>query len=172
MAGPVGFVGREGELGALLGALGGDARLVLVVGDAGVGKTRFVAEAMDRAAAAGLVMLRGECLPLADALPLLPVADALRELAGRQDGRLLAGALAAAPGYARAEVGRLLPGLDPGGAPPEGRAGEWSRERLFAGVGEVLAVVAGRAGARGTRGRCWRGWRLRAGGWARTCWAR
>ena len=39
----MGFVGREGELSALLGALGGDARLVLVVGDAGVGKTRFAA---------------------------------------------------------------------------------------------------------------------------------
>ena len=58
----------------LLGALGGDARLVLVVGDAGVGKTRFVAEAMDRAAAAGMVMVRGECLPLAGTLPLLPVS--------------------------------------------------------------------------------------------------
>ena len=65
MAGPVGFVGREGELSRLLGALGGDARLVLVVGDAGAGKARFVTEAMDRAAAAGMVVVRGECLPLA-----------------------------------------------------------------------------------------------------------
>ena len=53
MAGPTGFVGREGELSRLLGVLGGDVRLVLVVGDAGSGKTRFVAEAMGRAAAAG-----------------------------------------------------------------------------------------------------------------------
>jgi hypothetical protein len=30
-------------------AVGGDARLVLVVGDAGVGKTRFVGEGMARA---------------------------------------------------------------------------------------------------------------------------
>ena len=66
------FVGREGELSLLRTALGGDARLVLVVGDAGAGKTRFVAEAMDRAAAAGMVVVRGECLPLAGTLPLLP----------------------------------------------------------------------------------------------------
>src|SRR5271166_2673543 len=46
MARPVRFVGREGELSRLLGALGGEARLVLVVGDAGAGKTRFVTEAM------------------------------------------------------------------------------------------------------------------------------
>ena len=70
VAGPAGFVGREGELSRLLGALGGDARLVLVVGDAGAGKTRFVAEVMTRAAAAGMVVVRGECLPLAGTLPL------------------------------------------------------------------------------------------------------
>ena len=114
MAGPAAFVGREGELSRLLGALGGEARLVLVVGDAGVGKTRFVAEGMDRAAAAGMVMVRGECLPLAGPLPLLPVADALAELARLEDGRLLAAALDAAPGYARQEVARLVPGLGPG----------------------------------------------------------
>src|SRR5580693_8735889 len=147
MAGPVGFVGREGELSRLLVALGGDARLVLVVGDAGAGKTRFVTEAMDRAAAAGMVVVRGECLPLAGTLPLFPVADALGELGQLERGGLLAAALDAAPGYVREEVGRLLPGMDPGGGTgPAGRDGEWSRERLFAGVAELLAVVAETAG--------------------------
>ena len=131
----------------LLGALGGDARLVLVVGDAGAGKTRFVAEAMDRAAAAGMVVVRGECLPLAGVLPLFPVADALGELGRLEGGRLLAAALDAAPGYVREEVGRLLPEMDPGGGTgPAGRDGEWSRERLFAGAAELLAAVAGRSG--------------------------
>ena len=46
MGGPVAFVGREGELSRLAGALAGDARMVLVVGDAGVGKTRFTGEGM------------------------------------------------------------------------------------------------------------------------------
>ncbi|HEV3290745.1 MAG TPA: AAA family ATPase, partial [Streptosporangiaceae bacterium] len=147
MARPVRFVGREGELSRLLGALGGDARLVLVVGDAGAGKTRFVAEAMDRAATAGMVVVRGECLPLAGTLPLFPVADALGELGRLEGGGLLAAALDAAPGYVREEVGRLLPGMDPdGGTDPAGRDGEWSRERLFAGVAELLAVVAETAG--------------------------
>jgi DNA-binding CsgD family transcriptional regulator/tetratricopeptide (TPR) repeat protein len=146
MAGPVGFVGRKGELSRLLGALGGDARLVLVVGDAGVGKTRFVAEGMEAAAAAGMVMVRGECLPLAATLPLLPVADVLGELARLDGGGLLAAALDAAPGWVRGEVGRVVPGLGAdGGTGLGGRDGEWSRERLFAGVAELLAVVAGRA---------------------------
>jgi len=146
MAGLAGFVGREGELSRLLGALGGDARLALVVGDAGVGKTRFVAEGISRAEAMGMTMVRGECLPLSGTLPLLPVADALGEL-GRRSGGLLAAALDAAPEYVRDEVGRILPGLGPGRPASDGRDGEWSRERLFAGVGEVLAAVARKAGS-------------------------
>jgi ATP/maltotriose-dependent transcriptional regulator MalT len=146
MARTVRFVGREGELSRLLGALGGDARLVLVVGDAGAGKTRFAAEAMDRAAAAGMVVVRGECLPLAGTLPLLPVRNALGELGRLEGGGLLAAALDTAPGYVREEVGRLLPGMDPGGGTgPADRDGEWSRERLFAGATELLAVAAGRS---------------------------
>lgn len=59
MAGPTGFIGRERELTRLLAVLGGDARLLLVVGDAGVGKTRLAGEGMARAAAAGMVTARG-----------------------------------------------------------------------------------------------------------------
>ena len=149
MAAPVAFVGRAGELSRLLAALGGDTRLVLVAGDAGVGKTRFAGEGMARAAAAGMVMVRGECLPLAETLPLLPVAAALGELARLDSGRLMTAGLAAAPGYVRGEVGRLLPGLGSGGGPgPGGRDEGWQRERLFAGVAELLAAVASSAGCR------------------------
>src|SRR5277367_2471871 len=101
---------------------------------------------MDRAAAGGMVMVRGECLPLAGVLPLFPVADALGEVARLEGGGLLAAALDAAPGYVREEVGRLLPEMDPGGGTgPAGRNGEWSQERLFAGAAELLAVVGGRS---------------------------
>ena len=147
MAAPVAFVGREGELSRLLAAVGGDVRLVLVVGDAGVGKTRFVGEGMARAAAAGAVIVRGECLPLAEALPLLPVAAGLGELARVDGGRLVEAGLAAAPAFVREEVGRLLPGLGPGGRPGLGSRDEgWQRQRLFAAVAELLDAVAGAAG--------------------------
>ena len=148
MAGPVAFVGREGELSRLLAAVGGDARLVLVVGDAGVGKTRFVAEGMTRAAAAGVVLVRGECLPLAKTLPLLPVTAALGELARVDGGGVMEAALDAAPGYVREEVGRLVPGLGPGGGPgPGGRDEGWQRERLFSAVAELLDVAAAKSGS-------------------------
>ena len=146
MAGSVGFVGRERELSRLAGALGGDARLVLVVGDAGVGKTRFVGEGMRRAAAAGMVWCLGGCLPLAGELPLLPVADALGELSRLDDGGLLEAALDTAPPYVRAEVARLLPQLETGGPGRGGRAEGWQRERLFSAVAELLGAVAGRSG--------------------------
>ncbi|HEV3293976.1 MAG TPA: AAA family ATPase, partial [Streptosporangiaceae bacterium] len=148
MAAPVAFVGREVELSRLCGALAGNTRLVLVVGDAGVGKTRFAGEGMARAAAAGMVVVRGECLALADTLPLLPVAAALGDLDGLNGGGLLQAALDAAPGYVRREVGRLLPKLSPGGGPgPGGPDDGWQREQLFSAVAELLDVVANRTGS-------------------------
>ena len=117
-----------------------------MVGDAGVGKTRFVAEGITRSAAAGMVMVRGECLPLAETLPLLPVADVLGELARLEGGRLLSAALEAAPGYVRQEIGRLLPELGSAGETAAGGwDGDWRRDRLFAAVAELLAAVARRA---------------------------
>jgi DNA-binding CsgD family transcriptional regulator/tetratricopeptide (TPR) repeat protein len=144
-----GFAGRRGELARFARALGGETRLLLVVGDAGVGKTRFVTEAL-RAAADGVIAAWGGCLPLAEKLPLLPVVQALGELSRQADGRLLAGALSTAPGYARAEMARLVPGLEPdgpgagnGGSAAE--AGGWQRDRLFSAVADVLAEVADRS---------------------------
>jgi len=79
------FVGRDRELARLRAVVGGgEARLLLVVGDAGVGKTRLVTQAMSRVAADGTLVVWGGCLPMRETLPLLPVVDALSEL-GRID---------------------------------------------------------------------------------------
>jgi DNA-binding CsgD family transcriptional regulator len=146
MAGPGVFVGREGELSRLESALGERARLVVVVGDAGIGKSRFVAEGLARAAASeGMLTVAGGCLPLAEKLPLLPVADALAELSRIGGGTPFEAVLEVAPAYVRPEVARLLPRLataEPVAvAPVEG----WRHERLFAGVAELLAGVARRS---------------------------
>jgi DNA-binding CsgD family transcriptional regulator/tetratricopeptide (TPR) repeat protein len=142
-----GFVGRWGELGRFQRVLAGDARLLLVVGDAGVGKTRFVGEALRAAAAGGVIAAWGGCLPLAEKLPLLPVAQALGELSRREGGLPLAEALDVSPPYVRTEVARLVPGLEPGGSAAGGEAGGWQRDRLFSAVAELLAVVASRSPA-------------------------
>jgi DNA-binding CsgD family transcriptional regulator len=144
MAGPGLFVGREGELFRLRSALAERARLVLVVGDAGIGKTRFVGEGLAQAAAGGMSVISGGCLPLAEKLSLLPVADALDGLTRLDGGALFEAALAAAPDYVRPEVARLLPRLG-GEASAVGPVEGWRHERLFVAVAELLGGVARRA---------------------------
>jgi len=59
------FVGREHELRlvdvAMQGALQGDGRVVLLSGEAGIGKTRVLEEVAKRARGAGLLVLPGKC---------------------------------------------------------------------------------------------------------------
>ena len=133
------------ELSRLRVALGGDTRLLLVSGDAGVGKTRFVREGLGRAAPEGLVAVWGACLPLAGRLPLLPVAAALGELGRVDGGGLLEAALEVAPQYVRGEAGRLLPQLGPVPAAVGDRDEGWRRERLFSGLAELLWAAARRS---------------------------
>jgi class 3 adenylate cyclase/tetratricopeptide (TPR) repeat protein len=76
------FVGREPELGQLAEAwarVQAQARceLVTVVGDAGVGKSRLVAEAL--AAVEGRVV-RGRCLPYGEGITYWPVVEVVKQL--------------------------------------------------------------------------------------------
>jgi predicted ATPase len=145
MVGPGVFVGREGELARLQSALAERARLVLVVGDAGIGKTRFVSEGLARAADGGMLTVGGGCLPLAEKLPLLPVADALSELTRLGGGAPFEAVLDAAPAYVRSEVARLLPRLAAGEPAAAEPVEAWRYERLFSGVTELLDGVARRS---------------------------
>jgi DNA-binding CsgD family transcriptional regulator/tetratricopeptide (TPR) repeat protein len=79
------FVGRVRELGELERALdatrGGSGRTVLVVGDAGIGKSRLASELAGRARDAGFEVLIGRSIDLVGTeLPYLPFVDALRPL--------------------------------------------------------------------------------------------
>ena len=84
------FAGRAGELGELLAAVeqaaAGVPIVALVGGEAGIGKSRLLAELAERAADGGSRVLWGQCATLEEAaIPLLPVADALSELGGGGD---------------------------------------------------------------------------------------
>ncbi|MGW1666846.1 ATP-binding protein, partial [Streptomyces microflavus] len=79
------LVGRGEEVARLEEALArgraGDPCAVLLAGDAGVGKTRLLAEAAARAAGAGMTVLTGHCVDLGDVgLPYLPFVEVLRGL--------------------------------------------------------------------------------------------
>ena len=111
VASPV-FVGRRDELErireAFDRAVSGRPSFVVVAGDAGVGKTRFVDEVARRAEASGWQTLVGGCVQMGDdTLPYAPVVEAVRRLAdvvGSNDLEKLIG-----PGAS--ELGRLVPDL-------------------------------------------------------------
>jgi DNA-binding CsgD family transcriptional regulator/tetratricopeptide (TPR) repeat protein len=74
---------------ALKHATAGRPGGVLVGGEAGVGKTRLLEELAARAERRGALVLVGRCFDsLSDALPLLPIADALAPLGATSDHEL------------------------------------------------------------------------------------
>ena len=77
------FVGREQELAQILAAWArAEAQerceLVTVAGEAGVGKSRLVAEAL---AAVDSRVVRGRCLPYGEGITYWPVVEAVKQLA-------------------------------------------------------------------------------------------
>ncbi len=80
------MVGREQEMAALAGLYArateqGSCELATVVGDAGVGKSRLIAE-FTASAAAGARVIRGKCLPYGDGITFWPLREAARDAAG------------------------------------------------------------------------------------------
>src|ERR1700729_1621443 len=136
------LVGRDGELTRLLGLLddasNGRPSHALSSGDAGVGKTRLVAELASRASDRGFLVLSGRCAELGDSIPYLPLADALREgttTPGAATEPLVA-ALAARP-----VLGRLLPDRDVV-AQPGGEVSGLAQQQPFGAVLGLLAELA------------------------------
>jgi len=123
------FVGRVEELelleAARVRAADGEPAVVLVGGEAGVGKTRLIAELTARCGADGTRVLVGGCVPVGDGiLPYAPIVEALRALPdelGVATVRELAG-----PSWR--ELARLLPAL---GEPDAGPPGQAAQARLF-----------------------------------------
>jgi hypothetical protein len=78
------FVGRDRELAQLAEAWAraqeqASCELVTVVGDAGVGKSRLVAEAL---ASFNAHVVRGRCLPYGEGITYWPVVEVVKQLAG------------------------------------------------------------------------------------------
>lgn len=137
------LVGRHSERRRILDALisTDEVRGALLVGEAGVGKTRLVEDVSAAAAESGATVAAGACLPLGETLPFLPVVEALRGLSRRSDMGL-ADALARTAPHVADELARLLPELGTGGA-EEGPGEGWQRERLFSALVDLFGAVAG-----------------------------
>ncbi|GAC1539721.1 MAG: adenylate/guanylate cyclase domain-containing protein [Acidimicrobiales bacterium] len=83
--GPI--VGRDAELGLLRSLLAATtksrrAAAVLLVGEAGLGKTRLVDEFLGHARAEGCLLLEGRCVPYGEVNVWAPLAEALRRASG------------------------------------------------------------------------------------------
>ncbi len=132
------FVGRVGELAelelAVREAAGGEARVVLVAGESGVGKTRLVGELERRVAGDSVLVLRGETVEQADGeLPYAPLLGALRPLVRERHPtleQLSAGS--------RRQLATLLPGLAEEGLPAAGGEDAAGQLRLFEALLELV----------------------------------
>jgi len=133
------LAGRERELDALRSALADaeDERpaLILLTGDAGLGKTRLARELEAIAKDRGGLALRGQCLELSlGELPYAPIAAALRGA----DRGVLGAALSNLPRDARRELARAFPDcIDETPAEAEGDD-RFGQSRLF---GWILGLL-------------------------------
>ena len=133
-----GRVGRERELtdleDALLAAIGGEGRMMLLAGDAGMGKTRLATELGERARGIGAIVLAGGCSEADLALPYLPFLEALGNYVAQVDLKALRQRLGGSaaqddrPGGVR-RPGRGHCGRSRGGIPRVGTASARRAER-------------------------------------------
>jgi DNA-binding SARP family transcriptional activator len=142
-AGADALVGRARELALLERGLeagwAGQGRVALLVGEAGVGKTRLLEELAALAGARGATLIRGRCFESEQVLPFAPWVDALRGHAALSDAALRDSLTPAL----RAALSRLLPWGDP--APAHEIPGPESALRLLEAVLELLEKLALRA---------------------------
>jgi DNA-binding NarL/FixJ family response regulator len=144
------LIGRVPEMTTLEDALGraeeGSPVVVLVGGEAGIGKSRLVAELADEARGRGDLVLEGSCASIGsdEGLPFAPIAEALRGLLRTDDRTLLAQVI----DPTTRELGRLVPELlidgGKGGAPDA--PPEWAQTRLF----DAFFILLERLGDRRT----------------------
>src|SRR5690349_13945126 len=128
-------IGRQHELNYLRGLVDQlqvssvAGTTVLITGEAGIGKTRLIAEAREYAASRGVRVLRGAAIEIDRGAPYAPVAVLLNRYVRDSTPQQVLASL----GPGAEAVARLLPGLaaflktDPS-------KGEWSHQQLLQGL--------------------------------------
>jgi class 3 adenylate cyclase len=134
------LVGRDAEMSqledALLSALRGDGGVVVLGGDAGMGKSRLVSELKQRAVRLGCVVMSGACSEAEVSLPYLPFLEAIGNFISSQDVAPLRERL----GPAADELAQLFPQM----GRPNPVSGEplQAKMRLFEAILLLLADAA------------------------------
>ena len=139
------FVGREGELAHLLGALEeafvGHGRLVLVGGEPGIGKSRLLEELGRHAKRRGSRVLSGRCWEAGGAPVYWPWVQSLRSYIRGRPPETVREEL----GMGAADLAQILPDvreLLPDGGPPASPESDGARFRLFDSTASFLSNAA------------------------------
>jgi hypothetical protein len=132
------MVGRDAELDRVLGVVAEPPAVVVVAGEAGVGKTRLVEELLASPTLSGSRRLVGRCQRIRESFPLGPLIEALRRVGDELRGLRL-GAVAGALRPLLPELAQWLPAAPD---PLDDRAAE--RHRVFRGLAEVLGALGSR----------------------------
>jgi DNA-binding CsgD family transcriptional regulator len=135
LPGRAALVQRERQLALLAHALSGPSGVVVVEGEAGVGKSRLVHEAL--ATAAGRRVWTGHAYPQREPSPLLPIVEALRTAGPALHGASLSPVAATVDLLIPELSGALPPGPDRTAADPA-----VTRHQLFRGLAEILRAVS------------------------------
>ena len=136
------LIGREDELSqledALLSANRGEGQVVLLAGDAGMGKTRLSIELMRRARKLGMTVVLGGCSQADLALPYLPFLEAIGNHLAAADLDEVRSKL----GPVRRELAHLFPQLEPEGVPVDATDQTQGKLRLFEAILALLNLPA------------------------------
>jgi tetratricopeptide (TPR) repeat protein len=134
-------IGREAPLRALLErldrAIAGSGSVLLVGGDAGVGKTRLVRDLKHEASTRRIRVIEGRCTSTESSVPYAPLMNALRFRIEKGEGEAVAQML----GPLRAVLAPIFPQLE-GRAPSAEQLAERERERPFDLIFSVLERLA------------------------------
>ena len=126
------FVGRDQEIAALERALATAPAVILVEGEAGIGKSRLITEYLAAGAGERARVLRAACLPFRQPHTLGPLVDAVRDLTEGVAGLRLS-PLAGALRPLFPEWADELPA-----APPPAEDATAARHRLFRALAELI----------------------------------
>jgi DNA-binding CsgD family transcriptional regulator len=138
------LVGRDAHLASMRRVLGnarkGAGRVALIVGEAGVGKSRLLRAMIDEARTTGFFVLQGACFEAERSIPYAPLLDLVRLFARSAPSAVVGHVFAPAANELVSFFPELQP-LLPDAAPSPSVDPESDRRRLFHALAQVVLSV-------------------------------